>query len=321
MNRRLTEEEASSVIALYSEFGNVWKVGEILGRCGQSIHEFLTRRGVIQKMNTFDDFDILREKYIAYRDAGKLQDLANELGRTKQFICRKAKEIGLTEIKYQRSKTHEENVKKGALGRWDNKPHPRGMLGKTHSDEYKEVRRKSMKKAWSDPSSTFNSPEHRKMLSDRMSYFQNNHPNKSANYSRTKKGWFIKDGIPIAMRSSWEFNYAHYPNTLLDSGKIISWQYEAKSFKFPELIFGCRTYTPDFLVINNKGEEQFHEVKGWMDNKSQLKFKLMKKYFPDVKIKLIDELAYREIEKKKDTIPNWGEWLTKKPDANHTKLL
>jgi hypothetical protein len=313
---RLSEDKVTEMYELYKQLGNVWAVAKVLGKCGQSVHEVLSRRGLINKMNIFsqDDYDFLVKNYLLYRDSGRLTDLANEMGRTKHFVCRKAKELGLTDVKYKFSDTHIEAIKESSKNQWVGKIHPKGMLGKNHTAEVRLNMSERAKRLWANPKSKFNSLSHRAFMSNRMSDFQINNPNKSNNYSRTKKGWFVKDGQKIAMRSSWEFNYAHFLNKLVLDGKIKSWEYEAKSFKFPKLIFGCRTYTPDFLVIKNDDTIIYHEVKGWMDEKSILKIKLMKKYFPKVKLKIIDEMKYKAIEKNKNTIPNWGEWITKQYD-------
>lgn len=52
-------------------------------------------------MNIFTDEerDFLKLNYAAYANTGRLDDLAEKMGRTKQFLCRKAKEIGLTDKK------------------------------------------------------------------------------------------------------------------------------------------------------------------------------------------------------------------------------
>ena len=87
------------IIEAYEKLGNVWKVGEELGMCGQGVHERLRKMGIDTSMNLFDkeDEEYLRQRYVLYRDAGMLQDLADEMGRTKQFICRKAGALGLTD--------------------------------------------------------------------------------------------------------------------------------------------------------------------------------------------------------------------------------
>lgn len=98
----------------YARTGSVRKVADELGMCGQSVHERLVKMGVNTSLNLFtkDDEKYLAERYIAYRDAAQLQTLADELGRTKQFICRKAKELGLTD----------KRGKKPAFRRWSDVP-------------------------------------------------------------------------------------------------------------------------------------------------------------------------------------------------------
>jgi hypothetical protein len=86
------------LIGLYEKYGNVWTVADEVGMCGQSVHERLTRLGVINKMNVFTDADKerIRNEYSLFKKQGRLEDLAKSLGRTKQFICRQAKVMGLT---------------------------------------------------------------------------------------------------------------------------------------------------------------------------------------------------------------------------------
>lgn len=83
----------------YERTGSVWKSAKELGMCGQSVHERLVRMGIDTSKNIFtrEDDDYLTERYVVYRDAGQLQVLADEMGRTKQFICRQAKRLGLTD--------------------------------------------------------------------------------------------------------------------------------------------------------------------------------------------------------------------------------
>lgn len=83
----------------YERVGSVWKAAAELGMCGQSVHERLRKMGVDTSANLFtkEDEEYLAERYVPYRDAGSLQVLADEMGRTKHFICRKAGEMGLTD--------------------------------------------------------------------------------------------------------------------------------------------------------------------------------------------------------------------------------
>lgn len=93
-------------------------------------------------------------------------------------------------------------------------------------------------------------------------------------------------------RSSWEANYARYLNYLKLNGEIEKWEYEVDTFEFVKIKKGTRFYTPDFKVYVN-GEIEYHEVKGYMDDKSTTRHKRMKKYYPNIIIKIIDKEWFR----------------------------
>ena len=93
---KATDEQITEA---YERLKSVWKVAEEFGMCGQSVHERLQRLGIDTSANLFskEDEEYLRDRYVVYRDAGMLQVLADEMGRTKQFICRKAGTMGITD--------------------------------------------------------------------------------------------------------------------------------------------------------------------------------------------------------------------------------
>lgn len=110
----------------------------------------------------------------------------------------------------------------------------------------------------------------------------------------------------LFVRSSWEANYARYLNWLIELEQIKSWEYEPEAFQFDAIKKGNRSYIPDFKIINNDGSIEYHEVKGYMDAASKTKLKRMAKYYPEIKIVLIDSPVYRELHKQlKNLIPNW----------------
>lgn len=112
------------------------------------------------------------------------------------------------------------------------------------------------------------------------------------------------DGLYV--RSSWEANYCRYLNWLVEMCEIKSWEYEPDTFEFEKIKRGSRFYTPDFKIFENDGSVIYHEVKGWMDEKSATKLKRMAKYYPEIKIILIDKDAYYAIaEQVKNLIPYW----------------
>lgn len=124
---------------------------------------------------------------------------------------------------------------------------------------------------------------------------------------KLKSGWREIGGARKYYRSGWEANYACYLEWLKQLGKIKDWAHEPKVFWFEGLRRGCLSYLPDFLVVENDGQEAYHEVKGWMDGKSKTKIKRMAKYHPAVKLVVIDQKAYREINMKLSAIiPGWG---------------
>ena len=112
--------------------------------------------------------------------------------------------------------------------------------------------------------------------------------------------------IGIFVRSAWEANYARYLNLLVAHGQIKSWEYEPDVFYFENIKRGTRSYLPDFKVENNDGTIEYHEVKGWMDAVSKTKLKRMKKYYPDVKIVLVDKLVYNGLARTvSKLVANW----------------
>ena len=87
-----------------------------------------------------------------------LQVLADKMGRTKPFICRKAKELGLTG---KRGGFYGNPKKTGEfISNWiKENGHPKGMKGKKHSEENKKKFSEHSKKMWNDKNSKLNSEE------------------------------------------------------------------------------------------------------------------------------------------------------------------
>ncbi len=110
----------------------------------------------------------------------------------------------------------------------------------------------------------------------------------------------------LYVRSSWEANYARYLTWLVEIGEIASWEYEPDTFEFTKIKRGSRFYTPDFKIINPDNSIEYHEVKGWMDPKSKTKLRRMAKYYPEIKLVLIDGDCYHAIAKQvRKIIPHW----------------
>jgi len=81
----------------------------------------------------------------------------------------------------------------------------------------------------------------------------------------------------IWMRSSYEIKYAKY----LDKNRI-KWLYESKTFDL-----GDTTYTPDFYLSETN---IYIEIKGWWRDKAKEKFKLFRRLYSDLNIKVLYKL-------------------------------
>ena len=92
------------ILDAYESEGSVWKASKVLDLCGQSVHERLQKMGKSRPVNKFtkEDEEILLRRYLLYRDAGRLQDLADIMGRHKTVICEYAKKLGLTDPSHKK---------------------------------------------------------------------------------------------------------------------------------------------------------------------------------------------------------------------------
>lgn len=116
-------------------------------------------------------------------------------------------------------------------------------------------------------------------------------------YQEIQRGGYSCSKGEMYFRSKWEANYALYLDFLVKQKQIKDWEYEADVFIFHKISFGTRSYRPDFKVFTNNDEIEYHEVKGYMDPKSKTKLKRMAKYYPEVKLILIDTPVYNSIKK------------------------
>ena len=186
------------------------------------------------------------------------------------------------------------------------KGHPRGMLGKKHKEENK------IKFAAGAISYKANATEEQKqqriekILKTKMNKYGTLAPAMQGEkmYSRAVGGKRL-DLDNRYFRSKWEANYARFLNFLVAKKEIIKWEYEVDTFWFEKIKRGTRSYTPDFKIFENNGSTVYHEVKGWMDDKSKTKLQRMCKYFPEIKIIIIAEKEYRSISQYKSLIPGW----------------
>jgi len=291
----------------YIRTGNIWKVAEELGMCGQSVHERLQRMGMMLSNRPITPAEEarIREVYEAglLCGDGALEALAEELGRTKQLVCRTARKMGLTNIRRRITPELCEQISKRAKRRIAENGHPRGMLGKTHSPETKQVISEAATRYWEGLTAEEKHDFTTRQMETRIRKYGSlvtNRPHGSWKAGRRKVG-----DTNNYYRSRWEANYARYLEYLRGLGEIESWEHEPETFWFDKIKRGCRTYLPDFKVTE-KGVTYYVEVKGWMDARSKTKLKRMAKYHPKVDLRLVDTKAYKALARQvPNIVPGW----------------
>lgn len=109
-----------------------------------------------------------------------------------------------------------------------------------------------------------------------------------------KQFWASIGNKKIYFRSSWEYYYAIFLEKLKIEGKIRDYAHEPKCFWFNDIKRGVRSYLPDFCVLHLDGSEEWIETKGFMDSKSYTKLKRMAKYYPEIKLRLVDKEWFKQ---------------------------
>lgn len=303
MNTKLKATD-QQIIDAYNKTHNIWKVGELLGMCGQSVHERLKRLGVNLNNRPFTekDFLTLKEFYTTHelkRGSGELQEIADKLGRTKQFISRKAKLLGLTVRNRKITEQNKNKHRKKQKEYFKNHNHPKGMLGKHHTDEVKKIISKCSIENFKKLTENQKTKRIQKILQTRYKneIKNNSHRELSRVKASWKQGYRFVGGKDRFFRSSWEFNYALYLQYLKDNEQIKEWYYEPEIFYFKESKNNCYAYKPDFKIINNDNSFYFVEIKGWMDSASKNKIENMKVFYPEIKLVVVDSEKFNKFKK------------------------
>lgn len=313
-----TNEEIEKLKEMYLKKMPVSEVAVALGRTYKAtMNKAYALKITRETKYTEEEIQYVRDNYKSYN----LREVADYLGREKTNICRLAKELGLdrTKRKSENPKTYrDENgvphyvgwvrktteeiaeTRSAIMKRWHGEnEHPKGMLGKHHSNEYRKELARRIKENWANMT-----PEklENRFLKQRASKVKNGTLNPMINssnpYSRTKSGKRA-DLNNTFFRSSWEANMARYYNYI-----GVKWQFEPKTFVFNTIKRGSVSYTPDFYLPE---KDRWVEVKGWMDEKSKTKLKRFEKYYPEeyAKLELITGKEYKEFEKFGRLINGW----------------
>lgn len=244
----------AELAAAYGITPNVWRVAEQFGMCGQSVHERLAKAGIVNTMRKFTNAErmILLEKYAIHADARTLDVLAAEMGRTKPFICRQARDLNLTDW----SRVGQHNYSDDQVFAITTK------IQATMMERYG------------------------KLITDSQE-----------SRGKWKGGHREIAGRRVFFRSRWEANYGRYLQWLKEHGAITEWEHEPITFWFEKIRRGTRSYLPDFRVTENNGSVAYHEVKGWMTQRSATAINRMRIYHPTVTLIVIPAKTYRLIEK------------------------
>lgn len=310
--RAWTSEEDSKLLELYT-LRQRKEIAAILNRTIGSVRK---RCSVLQLNSKHpllieEEKQIIKDWYLEHAslpiELFNLDALAMQIGRTKHLISRYAKSIGLTIKSRRRGDAIKEKQSENRKEYYKTHEHPKGMLGKNHSQEFRDDMSVRVKKGWSKMTKKKLQNRTEKRNQTCLERYGTGNPSMklaSNPYSRTKSGK-REDLGSLFVRSSWEANYARYLNFLITQKQIISWEYESKTFVFEGIKRGTLSYTPDFRVLNNDASHEWHEVKGWMDATSKTRLKRFAKFFPNEKLVLIDAKAYKEISQYARLIPNW----------------
>lgn len=307
-----TESELTALRNGYAHRRTPHELARLLGRSAAAVRNKAYDLRITNPTPEWTEVEIarLREVYecATLRGGDWLGDLARKVGRHKTNVCRKARELGLTDSnrKYlteprdrRKYKTHEslraamsERLKRSIA----ENGHPRGMAGKHHTAEVRRrIGEKTKARARSMSAEERSNIVLKAMRTKVEKYGSAGSPRPHATW---KAGWREIGGKRKYYRSRWEANYARYLEWLKQQGQIADWQHEPETFWFEAIKRGVRSYLPDFRVWENDGSAHLHEVKGWMDARSKTTLKRMAKYHPQERIVVIREKAYNDIARK-----------------------
>jgi hypothetical protein len=306
--KKWTPLEDHILECLYKEL-SYRQVGSLIGRAEGSVRNRCYEKGWRKQVEDWTPLEVQELiTWYAEHNTGRgdlqLPLLATRLGRQESNVCRKARELGLTDNTRPFGDTLLAAFRESCKGVWDRWEHPRGMKGKSHTA--------ASKKKMSDKQKEVQGSFSEEKVAQRVQKARDTralNPAPSAptanTYSRCKRGR-REDLGNFFFRSSWEANYARYLNLLVAQKVIASWEYEVDTFVFHGETRGAISYLPDFKVWSHEGTHEYHEVKGWMDGKSKTKLKRMQKHYPNEKVVVIGQKEYRELERRiASHLPNW----------------
>jgi hypothetical protein len=265
---------------------------------------------------TTRELDTLKLAYLMAGD-GKLDlnALAAKIGRSRWGVAMKATRLGLA----RQSRAHlgpddaEERARMSDRTRRQiaTQGHPRGALGMKHTAATLTAMSEASKRAWATPGSALRSESAAQGRSDALHARQLGLRGKPRGHNRSTTGGPREDLGGLYVRSAWEANYARYLSWLKKMGRVLAWEYEPRTFVFARIKRGTRSYTPDFMVTLAGGRIEWHEVKGWLDQKSRTRLARMRRYYPNEKVVLIGADWFKSARANglHRLVPNWEKHL------------
>lgn len=290
--------ETSELIAAHQELQSIQKVAERFGMCAQSVHERLKKAEYDNwktRKWTMDDDAMLRDRYTGYSEKGAVEQLALIMGRTEASVHVRASRLGMTDRTTSNGWAKGNQNIKTLIA---TKGHPKGMAGKQHSTATRSNLSAIGKGRWDKMSTTQRDDILGQQIKGRM-IAEGQRDHEPADAKKTwKAGWRTIGPHKKYFRSLWEANYGRYLQWLVEQKVILGWEHEPKTFWFDGIRRGVCSYKPDFRVVERNGDYAWHEVKGWMDDRSRVALDRFAKFFPHEKMVLIDKRAYYAIRAK-----------------------
>lgn len=309
---RMTRSDKSipveKIWQIYLVQKSVWKVGNILGLAGQTVYEKLKKAGYKLLRSNWNTDEINKlESY--YKNTNSLdfdiKVIANILKRPYFGVAIKASKLGLSNGTRRKSKKTCQKMGERVRKWHEQNPHPRGSLGLKHTTKTRKILSEKSLAAHKNRPKEKEAERIMKMLKTRQKNGTLIPKNQKVSW---KQAWHVIGGKRHYFRSSWEVNYAHYLQWLKERNEITEWNYEIQTFWFDKIKRGVRSYTPDFQIVELNDDVVFHEIKGWMDDKSKTKIKRMAKYYPEIKLIVIDSKAYKKLCKQLSRlVPGWSQ--------------
>jgi hypothetical protein len=276
---RWSEDDVSFLRENYPQKGLKW-CAESMGLRSPQIRQKASDLGLKQDRTS----DFFKEWQAKARES----KIGKKRPRQSEIMTERAKNGDLPLVIW--AKEHGHTSSQRMKDWYKNNPHPKGASGMKHSAESLQLISEKSKISWSKRTD-------QQRIEHSLRCAKNGHKVAANNRHKTswKSGWSNVGGKDCFFRSSWELNYAQHLEFLKVSGDISEWFFEEKLFQFKPIPGKPILYKPDFIVIKNDGSIEYHEVKGWMCDRSKSVLNRMSEEYPEVNLLIIGSAKYKKI--------------------------